>query len=347
MTHLRIKHLLKTNRWWDYQLPVMLAGVYCSLTFAPNLPTVWMTISTMLIFFVASIGIGGFGHLVNDLFDVDQDLASGAESLIADRQTFKVVRKFIVVILLAWLPWFWLPTNPMILSLLTMEFLLCICYSMPPIRLKDRGAFGLIADSLYSYTISNAVALLVFAKLAYIKLPSWFAGLWIFWSFTVGLRQILGHQIEDLSRDRIAGIRTFVTIHGWNQSVEILEKLLFPVELCSFIVLLLLLSTYSQFIAPGLFLYTVFLILKQNLTGIHPVFRLLRTEFVERLFFINNRLLHRFYTHWMPFLALIPLVIKMPSYLALVILHFVLFQNGPKCLILSELPEYRRLRRAS
>lgn len=328
-------------------MPVMLSGVYCVLTLSPITPSARQTIGTLLLFFIASIGIGGFGHLVNDLFDVDQDLASGADSLIANRQTFKVVRKFLIVILLAWLPWLWLPSNPLILSLLILEFVLFLCYSMPPIRLKDRGALGLIADSLYSYTISNAVALLVFAKLAQFQMPIWFTGLWVAWSFTVGLRQILGHQIEDLSRDQLAGIRTFVSIHGWKQSFAILERLLLPIETSFFVTILIFISRNSPAIIPGFLLFTVLVLWKQHLTGIRPVFDLLQSPSTERLFFINNTLLHRFYTQCMPLLAIVPLILKNPQYFTLAVMHYALFQNSLKWFIMYELPEFRRLKHTS
>ena len=209
-----MKRFLKIHRWWDYQLTIMLALAYQITAGASSVPRLSSWLTALVLFVLACVGIAGFGHLVNDYFDRAADRLSGAPNLVGDRATGSLVAKTFAVFALAWIPWLWLPTDAVILCLLGVEFLLFVMYSMPVVRLKERGLLGPVTDSLYSYTVSTTVATLVFAKLAQFHIPVWFSLLLAVWSFLLGLRQMLAHQILDASRDAHAGVRTFVTING-------------------------------------------------------------------------------------------------------------------------------------
>lgn len=342
---MRLKSLLRAHRWWDTQLPVMLAPVYLVLAGAEPAPAVTTTLGALGLFLVASVGIAGFGHLVNDLFDVDQDVASGAANLVAGRHPLRLAAIFAIVLLLAWGPWRWLPTSPAIWALLGLESALFILYSLPGVRLKERGILGPIADALYSWTISTTVALLVFSRLGGVAVPRWYSALLAAWAFVLGLRHILTHQIEDAGRDQAAGMTTFVTRHGWLQTFRILERGLLPAEAVLFLAILIVIGIDAPIVPIGFLLWTGLVTARERDRAIEWPAGPRRDPAIHRLLFLGITLLQRFYTLWFPLLALLVLVARHPAYLLLAILHLVLFENGLAVFFRTDLPDLlRRLR---
>jgi 4-hydroxybenzoate polyprenyltransferase len=328
-----MKQFLKIHRWWDYQLTIMLGFIYHITAMASAPPQLLSWLATFALFVLACVGIAGFGHLVNDYFDRETDRLSGAPNLVADQAAWSLISKTIAVLALAWLPWLWLPTDSVILSLLVFEFVLFLMYSMPVVRLKERGLLGPVTDSLYSYTVSTSVAMLVFAKLADFRIPIWFSLLIASWSFLLGLRQIIAHQIQDASRDERTGLQTFVTIHGLRQTLFLLDWFVFPGELTSFLIILCVLASYSASTCVGFMLYVLVVVLVNRRRSVWFVANPWKLPRISRLMFLNNVVLFRFYTEWFPILGLIPLVRRDPAYLAVAMLHIGLFNNGLKSMI--------------
>jgi 4-hydroxybenzoate polyprenyltransferase len=328
-----MKRFLKIHRWWDYQLTIMLALAYQIMAGASSVPRLSVWLTAFVLFVLACVGIAGFGHLVNDYFDRATDRLSGAPNLVGERATGPLVANTTAVLALAWIPWLWLPTDAVILSLLVLEFVLFVMYSMPVIRLKERGLLGPVTDALYSYTVSTSVATLVFAKLAQFHVAVWFSLLIAAWSFLLGLRQILAHQILDASRDALAGLRTFVTIHGWRQTLLLLDWVIFPSELGLFLLVLRSLAPESASTWVGFMIYVPAVLLVNRNRDIRLVVNPWRLPRIDRLIFLNNTLLFRFYTEWFPLLGLVALVQRVPSYLTVAVLHLFVFNNGLKSML--------------
>lgn len=344
---MRLKRLLRAHRWWDTQLPVMMAPVYLVLAGADPAPPVMTTLGSLALFLLASVGIAGFGHLFNDLFDVEQDAESGASNLAAGRSVTRLAATFALVLLIAWLPWFWLPTSRSVWALLGVEFALFVLYSIPGVRLKERGILGPVADALYSWTISTAVAMLVFARLGGVVVPGWLSALLAGWAFVLGLRHILTHQIEDAGRDQAAGMTTFVTGLGWMPTFRILERVLLPAELLLFLALLLVTGRGAPIVPIGFSIWAGLVVARERDRTVDPRWMSGREPAIHRLFFLNITLLQRFYTLWFPLLALAHLVARHPAYVLLAILHLALFENGLAVLVRTDLPDVRRRLRAA
>ena len=338
----RLKTVLRAHRWWDTQLPVMLAPVYLVIAEADPAPSVLEVLRVLGLFLVASVGIAGFGHLFNDLFDVAQDVASGSPNLAAGRHPVRVAATFAAVLLLAWIPWRWMPTTPAVWLLLGLELLLFVLYSVPGIRLKERGVLGPIADALYSWTISTAVALLVFARLCGVEVPGWHSALLAGWAFVLGLRHILTHQIEDAGRDQASGMSTFVTRLGWMPVFRLLERGLLPAEGATLAALLAVMGMAAPIVPIGFVLWVLLVTARERDRAVDPYWARGRDPAVHRLFFLNITLLQRFYTLWLPLLALLTLVVRHPAFIVLAILHVWLFENGLSTLVRTDIPDLLR-----
>jgi hypothetical protein len=343
----RLKTFLRAHRWWDTQLPVMLAPVYYIFAASEPAPPLMTALGALALFLIASVGIAGFGHLVNDLFDVEQDVASGASNLVAGRSPLRLAGTFILVLLMAWVPWRWLPTPPAVWTLLGLEFALFVLYSVPGVRLKERGLLGPIADALYSWTISTAVALLVFARLGAAAVPAWASALLAAWAFVLGLRHILTHQIEDAGRDQAAAMTTFVTRHGWMPTFRILERVLLPAEGLLFLAITLVIGIDAPLVPIGFLLWTALVVVRERDRAVAWPAAAESTPAIHRLFFLNITLLQRFYTLWFPLLTLVLLVTRHPAYLLLAILHVLVFENGLAVFARTDLPDFLRRFRAA
>ena len=100
---------------------------------------------------------------------------------------------------------------PRVLAILTI--VLGIEYSMPPIRFKERGIWGVIVGS----ATQKPALFLVFA--AMLGAWNWLSAILTAWLFLGSLVGLLGHQILDARNDEATGVRTFVTRAGARPSL--------------------------------------------------------------------------------------------------------------------------------
>lgn len=343
----RLKRSLKIYRWWDSHLPLMLAMVYLELSPAHPLPSAGAALLTLILFLTASIGIAGFGYLLNDLMDVEPDRRSGVSNMVAAHSRRRTVIRFGVVLLLSWLPWLWLPLSKPILALLACEYALFILYSVPPFRFKERGILGPAADALYGYAIPMLVSLLVFARFGYVVVPPLFYPLVGGWAFIMGLRHILIHQLEDVANDEVAGARTFVTMHGWRTAFNLMERRLFPLEAALFTLFLIIVGMRLPLVPLGFGIYLIWILRRQSHRGIQQVGNPWKLPAIDRLLMLNILIMSRFQTQWLPLLILLPLTLRSPFYLVFVLIQLLCFENGLKTLFVYELPELRRMRQTA
>src|ERR1035437_5503778 len=136
---------LKASGWWNYKIPPMLAVAYYAVANAHHPPKVAATLAAIGTYLIAAIGIAGFGHVYLDAFDVEEDRFLGKANL---WDPLGIPARFAIVALLlalSWLPWLALPVGRAGLALIALEFAMFILYATPPVRLKDRGFFGITA----------------------------------------------------------------------------------------------------------------------------------------------------------------------------------------------------------
>ena len=341
----KFKGIFKAYKWWDSKVSVMAVLVYYQLSLTKQIPPLGQTLLTMGLFLVATIGIAAFGHLLNDYFDIEQDQQGGVSNMVANQKLASVFARFALVLCLSWLPWFWLPISNLILALVAFEFVLFILYSIPPIRLKERGFFGTATDALYGYTIPLLVSSLVFAQFSGLVMPIWFGILLTVWTFLLGLRHIITHQLEDVTNDQIAGVNTYVIFRGWQSSFLFLSNFLLPLEMGAFLLFLLAMGIQLWIIPVGFILFAAWVLFKQSYMGIWGEGNPMRLPSIDKLFLLNTSIMSRFQTHWLPLLILATIIPRSPIYLVLAILHLMLFENGLKALRNDEFRMLLKLQR--
>lgn len=216
-------------------------------------------------FFVALISISTFGYLFNDYCDVEADRKAGKRNLLNNYGKPKQVLIVLLPLLIGSVAWHL--TYPRFIEnvLFCLQILALVLYSMPPVRLKERGLGGVIADAFYGHI--NPVFITIFWHMHFNARPTWFIALLsvVFIVTTLkGVRNILLHQIDDRKADRRAGVETFVVKNGGLGSLLFINNML-PFEVLFALVFALTISV----VYPPFFVWTIlFLLLPiSNLAG--------------------------------------------------------------------------------
>lgn len=316
----RVFRRLRLSEPWRYKAPFLMSVPYfmlfaASASFAKSLITILWSLCTIA-------GIAGFAYLSNDIFDRAADRAAGRPNGTTDLPAWAAALAFSAFLGAALAPWIFYFVDVVSLSLLIAEFLLLLAYSVPPLRLKQRGGLGVAADALYAHVIPALLAAYAFYVVTgrtYGRFPAFVAMLGT-WQLCVGLRSVVTHQLADAEHDRAARISTYVIRRGEQASMRLIAFVLAPLELAAWAAFTAVAAATIPLLAAGWVAYAAVtgLIVKVHLG--QP----LREPLCDRL----DRFLNEYYLRWLPLAVLLALCIRDPRMIALLVLHLVLFRNG-------------------
>lgn len=313
--------LVRAPDWWDYKLPPLLAIGYLLLA-APEPAAPLAGGVTLLLFLATALGTAAFGHLVNDWSDLESDARAGRPSALARLSNPGRAGVVAAALALSLLPWLGLPREPIALALYGAELLLFLAYSLPPLRLKERGVAGVVADALYGHALPVGVAAALFAAAGgreTIELAT-LAALLV-WKLLQGLCGALASQLADRRADRRSGTRTFVLAWGPLASRRLLLRLLFPLQLVAFAAAGAALGPRAPWLLPA---WALFLAL--TLWKVHVRWR--RGRSFYRRGYPGYALLNDFHERWLPLGALAALAVADWRYLVIALLHLALFRTA-------------------
>lgn len=226
--------LVRWDEWYDSKIAFLLICMYYAALAQPA--PGGQRLAEMAFLLVTLCAYAAFGHLVNDFSDREADRVAGKRNVLATLSDQKgrawVLGAAVIAGVLA-LP-YW--QQPAVLVSLISAYALAAFYSLPPLRLKERGAAGLVAAAVAQRTLP---CLVVFYAMNF---WNWTAVALCVLNTLIGARYILVHQILDAPNDARAGIRTFGTDHSADVLRAFLTRLLFPLELVSLAVVLLLMG---------------------------------------------------------------------------------------------------------
>ncbi len=166
-------------------------------------------IRDVLLFLLLSLTGTAYGYLVNDLADVELDRRAGKPNVfhgMSHARAMSVVAGVFGVMVVCGLPFI---RRPDFLPLWVAWVLAATFYSLPPVRLKERGALGLAATIVAQQPLPAAMG---FAALGYLR--TWGAFVFIAYITLRGISSDVGHQMRDRARDEAAGATTFAVRHG-------------------------------------------------------------------------------------------------------------------------------------
>ncbi|MES2690356.1 MAG: hypothetical protein V4658_08135 [Bacteroidota bacterium] len=198
---------------------------------------------------LAYLFTGTGAYFFNDLMDVSTDHKAGKFN------STQVMNKGVIILLILFL---WLAGYLLVDRVLSglrvffvLQLLLLVLYSLPAIRLKEKGLLGLVTDACYAHVMP--VIMLLFLVNDFIVLQPAFAINLVVLTFCIGMRDILIHQVHDLANDKRSGVQTFAV---GNQHVVKKLVLLFEVFIV-FSILALNINMYSYTGEPAYFMMLI------------------------------------------------------------------------------------------
>jgi colanic acid/amylovoran biosynthesis glycosyltransferase len=306
----------KLTNWWKPKSTNILGILYVVMLIT-QLP-----FSKAIILFLPSVltilGIGSFGHLINDWYDIEADLKVGKPNRLGRLSVGN--RRLLVAasLAIALLPWLILPADPYSIGLLALEFLLFLVYAVPPVRLKERGAWPLAADGTYAYALPSLLAAHTFF-LAANRVPGlFFYGTLFVWQLALGIRHFINHLALDRLNDIDSGTLTLATQKGNRFLHTLVRSYIFPLELIFFAGFLVYIASYNWQLPLAVLLSWCFF------ASLHLLLTIGRNySFVTYRF--SSTTIDWFYQNWWPLMPLLFLVLAQWQYGVLVVGHFLLF----------------------
>jgi len=162
------------------------------------------------IFVVLITTMAMYGYLVNDLGDIELDLRHGKSNAFHGMGRYRgalVVVSIVVVMILATLPFL---DQAWFVPLMLLWFLGSTFYSLPPVRLKERGWPGLVASLTAQLSLPVLITFAAFSHGA-----DWQLMVFLAYVTCKGISLDVGHQRYDMHRDASTGTATFAVRQGY------------------------------------------------------------------------------------------------------------------------------------
>ena len=316
-------NLLRGNDWWFYKIPPLLAIAYGEILLQDTPPQ--ESIITLLALLVSMFFVAAYGHVVNDIFDIEVDALASKENRMAPLQRGQRILLSLGLAVAGVIPWWSISFNSISAVSLAAIYILLTIYPAPPFRLKERYIWGAVADAATVHAIPTLLVATVFSGLgATLQAES---DTLVFvataWAFAVGMRGVLLHQIWDRENDLKSGVKTLATKFGEESLCTGINYLVFPFEaiLCGGLVILIS-QTRPWFLFPcAVYLGLLFFSTRYDEFDPSPS---------QEAYVGKNILLHDFYEVWLPLSLLVLLSVREPKFLLLLALHITLFYPAIK-----------------
>ena len=229
---MKIFNTIRSQEWWTYKLPPLLAIGYATCTFSPKS---LLIVAPHLAIILVSLVIGAiYVSVINDITDLNEDLASGKSNRV---QNIPPKLRWVIPIgcLLIGLGFEYIYYPDLLSCFLYLgSWVVFSLYSIKPFRFKNRGILGVFCDASGSHLFPS---LLMISSVSYLTKQEinwwWFSSTGI-WSLCYGFRGILWHQFVDRDNDLKVNLNTYASRIEPNKFIY-KERLIFVVEIISLV----------------------------------------------------------------------------------------------------------------
>ncbi len=310
---------LRLSNPWKYKAPVLMAVPY--LVFLMSGDAGHHAFFAVLASVTIIVGVAGLGYLSNDLGDREKDAAIQKDNATNGLGPGSIVLLFLLFLTLAIAPWLYLPFTVQSLYLLLFEFSLFYAYAFRPLRLKERGFPGLMADALYAHLVPALLAAYTFYTFTGkpmsqdVLLLSALGS----WQLLLGIRNICFHQLKDYDNDMASGTRTFVTRYGLHKTTALITRIILPLELLGFLAFVAGVSFTFPLFAALMAAYWLYKLCYERKTIPKFSYRDYAYKFLDDL-----------YIQWLPLAILLLLCFRSFQFLPVLLLHGLLFRSELK-----------------
>ncbi|NOX87889.1 MAG: UbiA family prenyltransferase [Calditrichaeota bacterium] len=167
-------------------------------------------VAESLIFMVFSIFATTYGYLINDYSDIELDKKHRKPNTFENDAQTKALGVIAIILVLSVLSSLYFWSKPYFLILAGSWFLIATFYSLPPIRLKERGTVGILFVVMAQRLIPILILFSVFEFW-----NGWNAAILALYVLFRGFSSDLNHQLEDYRKDRQTGTKTFAVSKGY------------------------------------------------------------------------------------------------------------------------------------
>jgi len=181
---------------------------------------------------IAYFTVGVAGYFINDFFDIEKDRISNKFNIL---NLFNKIWVCVFVIILIFFGLLIVKSiSEKAFYILFVQIFVLILYSAKPFRFKEKGFLGVITDSVYAHVLPGIILIQVVND--YVVVSNWLWLCFIMLNFSIGIRDILLHQLNDYAKDLKSGTNTFFL-----NNVAVSKKLILGFEeLTSLLIILFL-----------------------------------------------------------------------------------------------------------
>ncbi|MDJ1420640.1 MAG: UbiA family prenyltransferase [Candidatus Methanoperedens sp.] len=191
-----------------------------------------------------------YGFLINDFFDMSYDIAAGKKRTIQQLPKMKFIGIILGVVFISALHLLYLG-NSLYIAIYIVSYVLATLYSAPPIKFKGRAFSGIIVNGLIEKMLP---VLAVFTFFNHFEIDTL---VFLIASFSIGIVDIVVHQIYDYESDSQSDVRTFAVNTGIDKTLNLFNNLINPLSGVIMIILLFLIILkvpYAGLIAALVFM---------------------------------------------------------------------------------------------
>ncbi len=212
----KLKEIINWNKWAGFKTPILfMFMVYIGLMSENH-----RFLNDFFLFSFFIFIYGSSNHIINDYFDLEVDMKAGKKNTFEEldkKATYSLLTVAIGSLLLfGAYSSTQFPNGLLFFIVLILSLTLNFSYSIPPVRLKNRGILGIIAVPIMEVIFPVLLLLLAFDYLYRVD-----SLIILVYSILLGLHFIIQHQIEDYDADYKSSIKTYVVEAGLEKSKRI------------------------------------------------------------------------------------------------------------------------------
>lgn len=175
---------LRASEWWESKFAPLFGTIYAT-SWLFQIP--FINLFPVLAFLLIALLPGAsFVSLINDLTDLEEDKLAGKNNRLEGKSKKYALTLIFVCLILGVIVSFFISKTSFTLYLAA--WMVFTCYSVSPIRLKHRGVWGALADTLGANVFPQLFAVSVLTEWFGKDFDFWWFGLVGIWSFLLGLR---------------------------------------------------------------------------------------------------------------------------------------------------------------
>lgn len=305
------------KEWYHSKIIFFVGLFFLLLTVNP-----WISYSNVhffdLLFVLTYLLFGASsGYYINDFYDKEKDLKVGKVNFSSKHSLKTSIGILILLKCVLWFNWILLSGNAIVGVLIGFQIMLFYLYAIPKIRLKEHPILGVVTDATYALFVPFSIIYLTVFKEDF-NLSLYLLG--GAWTFIVGIRGILQHQVEDEVNDLQSETTSTVTHFGL-RSVLIVNKIILPIV--EFILLSVFLYLTNPAIGIFYYCYLVYISIRQQLYK-----QIKNKPYIKPRLNILSYYFEEFYNKWLIASVLIVLSVTVScTYLIFLMLFAILFFN--------------------